>query len=145
MSLNPLVMAAHARGMGSLGSGPFVDPNDFINNFGQPPVMADGGRGAFDWNGFANTVGGTLSSIFGRNNTNNAAAQQLALLQAQQAANVYRTQGSNEEDDDDAGIGIKFESNHLKLGGAKIPYSLLMIGGVAVMLLQSPGFQRRGR
>jgi hypothetical protein len=138
--MNYAIRLAHAHGMGGLGNG--ID--DAFNRLGSGSGSDDGND--FNWNNFANTVGGTLSSIFGHPTANPAtqgltAAQVQAMIAAQNAA---RSASSNNADDDSgSGLGISFESNYLKLGGAKVPYSMLLLGGLAVMMIQSKGFEKR--
>jgi hypothetical protein len=44
------------------------------------------------------------------------------------------------------GLGIRFADGHLWLGeNTKISYTTLMIAGFGLYLIQSPGFQRKGR
>ena len=150
---NALLLAAHRahaqRGLGA--DGPWVDPDIFTRDFGSPPSLTSGGNWWSDWgSGLATTVGGTLSSIFGnRNSGSNALQQQAALLAAQQAAAAARNNSSAADDDDDSGddsFGLKFTDKGLKLGQkTTISYTTLMLAGVAIFLVQSPGFQRRGR
>lgn len=150
--MNILVTAAHARraGLGSFGEDSFGGAiGSAAGDIFGSGSGGGGGRG-FDWMGFANTVGGTLSNIFGNRNSSSAALQQqAALLAAQQAAAAAAARGNtNARDDDDSGggLGIRFEDGHLRIGErTKISYSTLMIGGLALFLIQSPGFTRKGR
>jgi hypothetical protein len=158
MSLNPMQRIMIARGMGGLGGWDVGDDGVPVWVDGSSPGgsiyggSSGGSSGDFNWNNFANTVGGTLSSIFGHGNTSNnaallAAQQQAALLAAQQAAARAATSNpgaNNADDDSDSGLGIAFTDKGLRLGEkTTISYGMLLAGGAVIMLVQSSGFQRR--
>lgn len=147
--MHPLVLAQHhARGLGNYGV------HEELHNFGINPTFptSSGGNWYSKWGqGVIGQAGQILTGIFGNRGNNNAALlqQQQALLAAQQAAargnSTPRYDESDDRDSDD-GIGIRFTDKGLRLGEkTTISYSTMMIGAVVVFLIQSPGFQRRGR
>lgn len=147
--MNALVMAVHARqaarGLGGWDVGddgvPFYTPDG-------GSVGGSGGGSGFNWNNLVGTVGSTLSNIFGRNNNSSA---QLSLLQQQQAlaaaqAAAARNSSSADSSDDSGGVGISFSDKGLRLGSkTTISYPTLGLAALAIVLVQSSGFQKRGR
>jgi Flp pilus assembly pilin Flp len=138
---NPVIRLAHAQGMGGLGNS--ID--DAFNRIGTSAGGGYDAGGGFDWNNFANTVGGTLSSIFGHNNSALAAQQQAALMAQLQAQAAARSATANNADDDSGGgIGLAFTDRGLRLGSTTtISYPTLGIAALALFLVQSSGFQKR--
>lgn len=139
MTLNAYQMA---RGMGALDD-IYAQPGVFGSNGG-------GGNWYQDWGGgLINQAGQIITSIWGNRSQPNTSllqqqiAAQQAALEAQRRAAAA---GDSVADDSDTGIGIKFTDKGLKLGEkTTITYSTMLIGGVILFLVQSPGFQRKGR
>jgi hypothetical protein len=140
--LNPAQRVMVARGLSGVGLGNAID--DAFNRINQDADPSGGGWYQ-DWGqGVIGQAGSILTGLFGHNNTQGLTAAQLqAQIAAQIAAqNAARTASNSSADD--SGIGIKFTDKGLQLGSSTtISYSMMMIGGLALFLVQSSGFQKR--
>jgi hypothetical protein len=141
MSLNPFQRMMIARGMGALGDGPWVDPAWSDANLGPPPPInyPSSSSSGFNWNQFANVVGGTLVGVLGNRN---APQQQYALQpQGQQPQVVYVQPNAA---GGAGGVGIGIDGQGIRLSdGSHIGWLPIALVGGAFFLLQSPGFSRK--
>lgn len=131
MSTNPVMRYAMARGMGGLGAIDWDSIFDRGFDFGNTFLEQWGNRGAYEHGINPNAATTTAA-------TGVTTAQLQALLAARDAA--------KDDDDGGSGLGISFTDKGLKLGSKTvISYPVMGIAALALMMIQSSGFQKRGK
>ena len=149
MSQNAVHLAMRARGMGVLGG------TWDVGSDGVPFYDAGGGSsgGGFDWGSIVAPItqfGTTFLAAWrdrgvAQAGINPNAQQQAFSLAAQQAAAAAAAARDN-GDDSGSGFGLAFTDKGLRLGEkTTLSYPVIGLGIAAIVLLQSSGFQKRGR